>query len=139
MATLVRRLLGPTRWRSRVQTALLTAVLLTFTLLVIVPFIWMILMSLRTTGEILVDPYGLPRTLRWQNYTHLLFDPQIRCDRYFCDSLFVTFFALCLTGLLSTLAGYGFGRPRYNFRFRGWLFALLLFGLVLPAQIMYIP
>ena len=126
-------------WLARSKNGLLTVALLTFTFLVIVPFIWMILMSVRTTGEILANPYGLPRTFRWDNYTRLLFDPQIRFYRYFFNSLFVTFFALLLTAALSTLAGYGFGRARYNFRFRGWLFALLLFGLVLPAQIMYIP
>lgn len=135
----VRPLPPPQIWLPRLQTMLLTVFLLTFTLLVLVPFAWMILMSLRTTGEILTNPYGLPTIFRWQNYARLLFDPQIRFYRYFVNSVVVTFFALCLTGLLSTLAGYGFGRPRYNFRFRGWLFALLLFGLVLPAQIMYIP
>lgn len=126
------------RW-PRLRTVLLTAALLSFTALVMIPFAWMILMSLRTTGEILNKPYGLPVTIRWQNYVRLFFDPQIRFYRYFYNSLFVTFFALCLTVGLSTLAGYGFGRPRYQFRFRGWLFALLLFGLVLPPQIMYIP
>jgi raffinose/stachyose/melibiose transport system permease protein len=125
--------------RRRLPLVLLTAGLMVFTALVIIPFVWMILMSVRTTGEILNDPYGLPQIIRWQNYVKLFFDPGIRFYRYYYNSLFVTFFALCLNALLATLAGYGFGRPRYNFRFRGWLFALLLFGLLLPPQIMYIP
>jgi ABC-type glycerol-3-phosphate transport system permease component len=123
----------------RAGILLLTAALLIFTLMVIVPFIWMVLMSVRTTGEILLDPYGLPKVIRWQNYWRLLFDPQIRFYRYFYNSIFVTFFAILLTIILSSLAGYGFGRMRYNFKFRGWLFALLLFALMLPPQILYIP
>jgi raffinose/stachyose/melibiose transport system permease protein len=125
--------------RRRLPLVLLTAGLMVFTALVIIPFVWMIVMSVRTTGEILNDPYGLPQIIHWQNYVKLFFDPGIRFYRYYYNSLFVTFFALCLNALLATLAGYGFGRPRYNFRFRGWLFALLLFGLLLPPQIMYIP
>jgi ABC-type glycerol-3-phosphate transport system permease component len=125
--------------RRRLPVVLLTVGLMVFTALVIIPFVWMIVMSVRTTGEILNDPYGLPRTIRWQNYVQLFFDPGILFYRYYYNSIFVTFFALCLNAFLSTLAGYGFGRPRYNFRFRGWLFALLLFGLLLPPQIMYIP
>ena len=39
---------------------LVAVVLLAFTLVVIIPFIWMIVLSLRTTGGILNDPYGLP-------------------------------------------------------------------------------
>jgi len=125
--------------RRRLPVVLLTAALMVFTALVIIPFVWMILMSVRTTGEILNNPYGLPQIIRWQNYLKLFFDPGIRFYRYYYNSLFVTFFALCLNAFLATLAGYGFGRPRYDFRFRGWLFALLLFGLLLPPQIMYIP
>jgi ABC-type glycerol-3-phosphate transport system permease component len=127
------------RARSRLPLVLLTAGLLVFTALVIIPFVWMILLSVRSTGEILNNPYGWPQPIRWQNYVRLFFDPGIRFYRYYYNSLFVTFFALCLNALLATLAGYGFGRPRYHFRFRGWLFALLLFGLLLPPQIMYIP
>jgi ABC-type glycerol-3-phosphate transport system permease component len=126
-------------WLRRMRITLLTIVLLIFTLLVIVPFLWMISMSVRTTGEILLDPYGLPKAVRWQNYWRLLFDPQIRFYQYFVNSIFVTFFAILLNIILSTLAGYGFGRKRYDFKFRGWIFALLLFALMLPPQILYIP
>jgi raffinose/stachyose/melibiose transport system permease protein len=128
-----------TIWFRRINLVLLTIVLLAFTLLVIIPFLWMILMSVRTTGEILLDPYGLPQVIRWQNYWRLLFDPQIRFYQYFINSIFVTFFAILLNIVLSTLAGYGFGRNRYNIKFRSWIFALLLFALMLPPQILYIP
>ncbi len=126
-------------WSRRISTILLTALLLIFTVFVIAPFLWMIFMSVRTTGEILLDPYGLPKVIRWQNYWKLFFDPQIRFYQYFLNSIFVTFFAVLLNIVLSTLAGYGFGRKRYEFKFRGWLFALLLFALMLPPQILYIP
>ena len=51
----------------------------------------------------------------------------------------MTSFSVLLCIFFSTLAGYGFGRKRYNFKYRGWLFALLLFALMLPHQILYIP
>jgi ABC-type glycerol-3-phosphate transport system permease component len=96
-------------------------------------------MSIKTTSEILLEPYGLPSQIRWQNYVELFTDPQIRFYRYFFNSIFVTFFALLGSTLLAAMGGYGFGRKRYDFRFRGWLFAILLFALMLPPQIMYIP
>ena len=83
-------------------------------------------MSVRTTGEILNDPYGLPTVIRWQNYVNLMIDPQIRFYRYFYNSAFVAFFALILTTILATMGGYGFGRSRYDFKFRGALFSLLV-------------
>lgn len=126
-------------WGRRIGLSLLTLVLLAFTLVVITPFIWMLVMSFRTTGEILNNPYGLPKSLDFHNYVRLMIDPQIQFYRYFYNSLYVTFFSLALTVVLSTLGGYGFGRSRYQFKFRGWLFALLLFAMMLPPQIMYLP
>lgn len=126
-------------WARRLGTVLLTAVLLLFTLAVIIPFLWMLLMSLKSTRDILLNPYGLPEVIRWQNYVDLMVSPRIRFYRYIYNSVFVTFCSILICTVLATMGGYGFGRPRYNFRFRGALFATLLFALMLPPQIMYIP
>ncbi len=131
--------LHQTQWARRLRGLLLSAALLIFTLLVLIPFVWMVVLSLRTTGGILQNPYGLPVEMRWQNYAQLFFDPRIRFYRFFLNSIFVTGFALLLTIALSTMGGYGFGRRRYEFRLRGPLFVLLLLALMLPPQVMYIP
>lgn len=126
-------------WARRLRLALLTAVLLAFTLLVIVPFAWMLLMSVKTTSEILLSPYGLPKTVRWHNYVELMTNPRIRFYRHIVNSAIVTFGAMVICTTLATMGGYGFGRPRFHFRLRGLLFAALLFALVLPPQVSYIP
>jgi len=117
----------------------LTIVLMLFTLMVLIPFIWMVIMSFRTTADILNDPFGLPKTLDVENYGKLLFDPEIGFMRYFTNSIVVSAGALLVTLILSTMGGYGFGRSRYQFKFRGPLFSMLLFALMLPPQIFYIP
>lgn len=119
--------------------SLVTVVLMIVTLLIIIPFVWMLVMSFRTTGEILNNPYGLPSVFKFDNYTKLLFDPDIAFYRYFINSTVVTVGALLLTSILATLGGYGFGRSRYDFKFRGPVFALLLFALMLPPQVLYLP
>ncbi len=117
----------------------LVLLLLVFTLAVLIPFLWLILMSTKTTQEILLNPYGLPASVRWQNFWNLFADPRINIQRYFLNSIFVTSGALLLSTFLSTLGGYGFGRKRFAFRGREALLAILLFALMLPPQIMYIP
>jgi len=113
--------------------------LIIITLIVLIPFVWMIIMSFRTTAEILNDPFGLPKTLELENYAKLLFDPEIGFGRYFVNSAIVSAGALSVTLILSTMGGYGFGRSRHKFKFRGPVFNLLLFALMLPPQIFYIP
>lgn len=126
-------------WRRRIVRGLVTVVLFAFTLVVIVPFIWMVILSLRTTGGILNDPYGLPIPPRWQNYTRLLFDPQYHFYQYFLNSVIASVGAVIFETAIATMAGYGFGRPRYDFKLRGALLAFLLAALMLPPQITYIP
>ena len=126
-------------WRRRIVRCLVTVVLLAFSLVVIVPFIWMVILSLRTTGGILNDPYGLPIPPRWQNYTKLLFDPQYHFYQYFLNSVIASVGAVIFETAIATMAGYGFGRPRYDFKLRGALLAFLLAALMLPRQITYIP
>ncbi len=121
------------------QNGVILALLLAITLLIVIPFIWMLIMSFRTTGEILNDPYGLPARLNFDNYIELLFDPRIAFYRYFLNSVIVTVGALLLTLIVSTLAGYAFGRSRYRFRFRGAIFGSLLLAMMLPPQIQYLP
>ncbi|MDY7027900.1 MAG: carbohydrate ABC transporter permease [Spirochaetota bacterium] len=122
-----------------VKNVIVTVFLMLITAMVLVPFIWMIFMSFRTTGAILENPYGFPETFRIQNYTQLLFSPRIHFYTYFLNSVVVTLGAMLITLVLSTMGGYGFGRRRYNFRFRALLFSILLFALMLPRQAMYIP
>ena len=116
-----------------------TVVLMGVTAMIIIPFVWMLVMSFRSTGDILTDPYGLPTTINFDNYSELLFSERIAFYRYFINSFIVTVGALALTIALSTLAGYGFGRGRYHFRLRGLFFGALLVGLMLPRQILYLP
>jgi ABC-type glycerol-3-phosphate transport system permease component len=126
-------------WRRRLGKAALTLGLLAFTLVVIIPFIWMIILSLRTSMGILTNPYGLPNPPRWGNYVKLMVEPRIRFYRYFVNSTFVSVFALAVNSAIALLAGYGFGRSRYYFKGRTILYTVLLFALMLPPQIMYIP
>lgn len=125
--------------KKTIKDVLITIFLMLITAMVLIPFIWMIFMSFRTTGAILENPYGFPESFRIQNYTRLLFSPNIHFYTYFLNSVVVTVGAMLITLVLASMGGYGFGRRRYNFRFRALLFTVLLFALMLPRQAMYIP
>ena len=127
------------RSREVVRKTVLTLVLLIVTFVVLIPFIWMIVMSLRTTGAILENPYGFPEEFRWQNYARLILDPDIHFYTYIFNSVLVSFGAMAITLTLSSLGGYGFGRPRYRFKYRNVVLLTLLAALMLPRQAMYIP
>lgn len=127
------------RERSVWASVTVSALLVAFTVLVMYPFLLMLIMSVRKTSDIILNPLGLPTAIQWQNYTQLFTDPRIRFHRYFINSVVVTAAVLAIVLTLSSLAGYGLGRKRYEFRFRSFVFTLFLLSLMVPVQAVYIP
>ena len=104
--------------------------------IMVFPFIWMIIASLMTAGEIqLRPPVWLPAEPQFQNYTAL---PQkLPIARLYFNSLFTS--ALIVFGVLlsSSLAGFAFAK--YRFPGRELLFYLILATMMIPFFVTLIP
>ena len=104
--------------------------------IMVFPFIWMIIASLMTAGEIqLRPPVWLPAEPQFHNYTDL---PQkIPIARLYFNSLFTS--ALIVFGVLlsSSLAGFAFAK--YRFPGREFLFYLILATMMIPFFVTLIP
>jgi raffinose/stachyose/melibiose transport system permease protein len=110
-------------------------VLTFFALLCIIPLFWVIATSLKTTGEIAINPLGFPTTFHWENYLRAW--TQGRFSQYFLNSVYVSIPIVLGTVALAALAGYGLAR----FKFPGAkvVFYLFLLGLMIPFQSIMIP
>jgi ABC-type glycerol-3-phosphate transport system permease component len=108
-------------------------VLTALAFLLALPFVWMLLTSLKTLQEVGVDAW-LPRSPQWRNYLDVFDVPGIQFGRWYWNSLLV---ASCVTFtqvLTSSLAAYGFSRVRWPGRdalFLGYLATMMLPGLVM--------
>jgi len=120
-------------------TVTVSVFLVAFTVLVMYPFLLMLIMSIRKTADIILNPLALPTSIHWQNYAQLFADQRIRFHRYFINSVIVTTAVLAIVLSLSSLAGYGLGRKRFEFRLRSFVFTLFLLSLMVPIQAVYIP
>lgn len=105
-------------------------------LLILGPFAWLIVSSLKTEGEISrADPFNLPANAMWQNYADAW---QIGdFGALFINSLANVAGVVVLTLLVCAPAGYAFSKIR--FPGREWLFYLLIIGLTIPVQAIIIP
>ena len=110
-------------------------VLIFFALICLVPLLWVLANSLKTTREIALNPLGPPTTFNWQNYVEAW--TVGRFSKYFANSVIVTIPIVVGTVVLSCLAGYGFAR----FKLPGGklVFYLFLLGLTVPFQSVMIP
>jgi len=106
-----------------------------WTIIVIVPFLWVVLSSFKTTKEILASPLSLPAHWSFDNYAHAWTDAGIR--QFFLNTVIVVGVALVLVMLLGAMCAYVLAR----FKFRGAraIYYLMLAGLTFPIFLAIVP
>jgi raffinose/stachyose/melibiose transport system permease protein len=105
-------------------------------LLILGPFAWLVISSLKSEAEISrADPFGLPANAMWQNYMDAW---QIGgFGTLFLNSLMNVAAVVALTLIVCAPAGYAFSKIR--FPGREWVFYLLIVGLTIPVQAIILP
>lgn len=122
--------------RPRVGLWLLTIVLAAGAFVMILPFLYMISTSLKSTSEVFIVPLQwIPSQLRWDNFSTALQEHAI--GRYFVNSLIVGVSVTFLNLLTCSLAGYSFAK--FTYRGRDVLFGLVLATMMIPLASMIIP
>lgn len=105
-------------------------------LISLVPFIWMLLTSLKTQPESIQIPLAiLPQHPSLQAYHRIL--TEIPFTTFYINSFLYTFFTVTLQMLIAAMAAYGFSR--LTFRGRDTVFMLCVSILMVPAQAFLIP
>lgn len=112
------------------------AVLLSLSALFVLPFVWLVLTSLKPNQQILkFPPDWIPRPFTWSNYPDAL--QYIPYLKYMSNSFFLTASATFGVLLSSSLVAYGFSRIRW--RGSNVLFIVMLSTMMLPPQVIMIP
>ena len=123
--------------RSRKMTTILTYVVLVLgAIIMIFPFVWMILTSLKTVPESMkVPPTFFPTALMPGNFGDAMKSLPF-LELYLNTGLMVFFRVICAV-VFSSMAGYAFAK--LNFRGKNLLFGIVLVQMSLPSQIFIIP
>ncbi|MEP6984070.1 MAG: carbohydrate ABC transporter permease [Chloroflexota bacterium] len=112
------------------------AVLIILCVIVMSPVVTAVLGSIRTNGEFLSTPFGLPQSgIQWVNYTDILLDSGFW--NLMRNSLIITITVTIMNVILASLLAFVFSRV--NFRGRGLLFNILSLGLLFPIVIAILP
>jgi multiple sugar transport system permease protein len=124
------------RQRRIAWQALLYAFLILASLIVLMPYIWMVSSSLKPSNEIFTPvPHLIPRAPRWQNYVDVLRTYQV--GTWLVNSFIVSTLEAAGVVVTSILAGYAFGRLR--FWGRDAIFFMYLGAMMIPVQVTVIP
>lgn len=111
-------------------------VLIVIALVMGLPFLWMILTSVKPNAEMFQVPFVFwPHRLTWAHYVHAFHDAP--WGRYFFNSVVTSVLATAGQVLFSAMAGYAFGR--LSFPLKGILFVFLLSGIMVPVEVTLVP
>ncbi len=114
--------------------AVLHLLMTVLSLMMVLPFTWMVLTSLKTLAE--VDQGGwFPERPQWWNYFEVF--SVIPYARFYWNSLFIASWVTFLQVFTSALAAFSFARLRW--RGRDKVFFLYLSTMMLPGLVMIIP
>ncbi|MCX6090994.1 MAG: carbohydrate ABC transporter permease, partial [Candidatus Atribacteria bacterium] len=105
-------------------------------LIMIIPFIWMVLSSFKPGMEVVrMPPTFFPETFTFKNY-QTLFERQ-PFGRFFLNSVIMSGGVTLISMLSSSLLGYVFAK--FHFKFKNFFFFLLLSGFMIPFATLVIP
>ena len=96
------------------------------------PFLWVAIMSLRTTPEIFVAPYSLPTVIHWEKFVDAW--TKSNYGTYFWNSVIVVTTAVALLTVIGAMVAHCLAR--YRFRGARLIRFVILSGLILPPQLL---
>ncbi len=123
--------------RSRILGKTLTYFFLILgAIIMIFPFVWMLLTSLKTLAESMqIPPTIFPANLVFSNYSDAV--TSLPFVNLYINTILLIFFRVLCAVVFSSMAGYAFAKLK--FRCKGFLFGLVLVQMMMPSQIFVIP
>jgi len=106
-----------------------------WSIIVIVPFLWVVLSSFKTTKEILASPFSLPAHWSFDNYVNAWTDAGIR--KFFLNTVIVVVVALVLVMLLGAMCSYVLAR--FVFPGARFIYYAMIAGLTFPIFLAIVP
>jgi multiple sugar transport system permease protein len=119
-----------------VKKSIVIVLLALMGIMMVLPFYWMIITSLKTPMEaVQFPPTWIPRAPRFHNYVEAW--RQVPFPRYFLNTIIITVATLVGVLVTSSLAAYSFGCMRY--RGRDFVFLTFLAMMMIPVPVYIVP
>ena len=120
----------------RIAQCVLAVILILIAVVFVIPILYCVFTSVKTTPEILQEVTFFPHKLTAENFEYV-FARGGKYLTYYWNSIVVTLISVACTTVLATMGGYAFAR--LPFRGSNTLMTLILFVLTFPLAAMLIP
>lgn len=117
-----------------IVVSIITVLIILFLLAIIIPLLWMVVSSFKTTNEIFSDIWTLPETWQFQNYVTAW---NTGIARYFLNSLIVTIATVVLNVVVCSLIS--FSLVNYKIKGAKAIYSFVVLGLMFSPIVSIFP
>ena len=112
-------------------------ILVLMSVIMIVPFLWMILTAFKTVSETMqVDPFVIfPKVWQVENFLKVIV--AVDFVKLYGNTLLMILLRVICAVVTASFAGYAFAR--LNFKGKDFMFGVVLFQMMIPTQVFIIP
>lgn len=104
----------------------------------LLPMIWMITSSLKSTNEVFaVNWKWLPDVFRWDNYKAVWTDPEVSMLNAYANTGFITIISTAAQLIIASMAAYAFAK--INFKGKNIVFTMFLATMMMPTEVTIVP
>lgn len=107
------------------------------TLLVVFPFAWMLLLSLKSNSEIMTSPLSMPEHISLDNYRRAM--QILNYGQLYGNTIFVCLTAIVLELTITFCSSFVIARMEFNNVLRNLLYGFLILGLSISPFILLFP
>lgn len=134
--TTMKMLREPGHGRRGLLSALKYALLIFFAAIALIPFVWMLSSSLKTSADVFSIPMRwIPQTMHWENYSSIW--DRVALMTYFKNTTIVAAVVTVMQIITSSFASYAFAKMR--FKGRDLMFLLYIGTIAVPWQVYMLP
>lgn len=120
------------------KKAVMQAGMVLITLIMMFPFLWMLMLSFKTSAEIMTSPLSLPTSFNFDNYKHAL--EVLNYPRLYANTLFVCIIALVFELVITYCSSFVIARMSFRReKLRSVIYGFLIMGLSISPFILLFP
>lgn len=119
----------------KISTVIIYIFFILLAMVYILPFLWVISVSVRSNSEVFKNPFAIPKTILWENYQIAWTAGKL--GKATLNSVIVCGITLVISLIIGAMAAFAIGRMRW--RLSGTTLAYFMIGMMIPVHCVLIP
>jgi len=122
---------------SKKKTAVMYILMAVITVIVVFPFAWMFLLSMKTNSEIMLSPLSMPDSFDLSNYVNAL--QILNYGKLYANTFFICIISIMIELVITFLSAFVLARMEFNSKIKTMLYSFLIMGLAISPFILLFP